>query len=872
MFSVIQEAACVYESTFTMTGGTIAENEAGGDGGGVKVIGGTFAMTGGDIIGNSAEQGGGVRVYNGTFTMENGTITNNTATESGGGVLLNKSIERGYYTGIGKLTLSGGNPVICGNTAGQAADNTRFTETDLFTLAGSLGDNAEVRITSPDAKQYASFGTVSGTPNGAEHIILDEKNFTGAVNGSSLIWGDVTLHKHDGITFVPWTSSTKLPTSGNYHLVCDVTLTSHCALSGDLNLCLNGYVIRMNGKQSAFLVENGHTLNLYEDIPAKHYFTVSETNGVWNRDDSKTAGDIRLEDITSTADLTNGKVIEVTGGCITGSTEDGSGGGVYVNGGTFIMHQGNIIGNKPESGGGVYVRAGSFTMKSGSVAGNVATKSDGGGVYVSDNGKFVMDSGLIIGNSAKSNGGGVLVYNSAGKFTMNGGSIRANHANHGGGVWNGGEFLIPASTSLDVSSITGNGATSGGGVFAGAGCVFEIKDNAQITDNTADQYGGGVYVRGASITGYDKYAGNGELFMNGGKINKNLAWEDGGGVYVGEPGSNNLNGLFTMSAGSIEENTALAHGGGVYVAGGDEAFEMSGGTITKNKANSCSGYGIFIDEGTFTMTGSAVITENYTTNFAGAGVHVGGGNITIKNLTGTASAVAGIYGNKKTSDGNDVWNVDLSSYDRFTLDGILSGNTVIGITDHGRNSKPGDIFGTAADGAGGAEHIKSDTLKDRQGNPLGAIIVGTSLMWDDTETGEVPFVPVESIPDEEPTEKPTAEPTKEPAEKPTEKPTAEPTPEPTEKPGEKPYDPERTGKPPEHTPTAEPTPEPTKEPAEKPTEKPTAEPTPEPTPEPTEKPGEKPDEPGKTGKPPEYTPPAEPAEESDELLNNPSGV
>ena len=606
MFSVIQEAACVYESTFTMTGGTIsentaedgagayiycgtftmnggtiskntaeygagvyleydtftmtggtiAENEAGGDGGGVKVIGGTFAMTGGDIIGNSAEQGGGVRVYNGTFTMENGTITNNTATESGGGVLLNKSIERGYYTGIGKLTLSGGNPVICGNTAGQAADNTRFTETDLFTLAGSLGDNAEVRITSPDAKQYASFGTVSGTPNGAEHIILDEKNFTGAVNGSSLIWGDVTLHKHDGITFVPWTSSTKLPTSGNYHLVCDVTLTSHCALSGDLNLCLNGYVIRMNGKQSAFLVENGHTLNLYEDIPAKHYFTVSETNGVLNRDDSKTAGDIRLEDITSTADLTNGKVIEVTGGCITGSTEDGSGGGVYVNGGTFIMHQGNIIGNKPESGGGVYVRAGSFTMKSGSVAGNVATKSDGGGVYVSDNGKFVMDSGLIIGNSAKSNGGGVLVYNSAGKFTMNGGSIRANHANHGGGVWNGGEFLIPASTSLDVSSITGNGATSGGGVFvSGGGSSFTMYGGA-ITNNTAACYGGGVYFNGST---FDLMNG----IITGNSTNGADNDSDGGGVYVN-------GGMFKLSGGitNIKENTKNGEANNVQLTGG----------------------------------------------------------------------------------------------------------------------------------------------------------------------------------------------------------------------------------------------------------------------------------------------------------------
>ncbi|MCQ2356252.1 MAG: hypothetical protein MJ014_04455, partial [Methanocorpusculum sp.] len=227
-----------------------------------------------------------------------------------------------------------------------------------------------------------------------------------------------------------------------------------------------------------------------------------------------------------------------------------------MNGGTFIMHQGNIIGNKPESGGGVYVRADSFTMKSGSVAGYVATKSDGGGVYVSDNGKFVMDSGLIIGNSAKSNGGGVLVYNSAGKFTMNGGSIRANHANHGGGVWNGGEFLIPASTSLDVSSITGNGATSGGGVFvSGGGSSFTMYGGA-ITNNTAACYGGGVYFNGST---FDLMNG----IITGNSTNGADNDSDGGGVYVND-------GMFKLSGGitNIKENTKNGEANNVQLTGG----------------------------------------------------------------------------------------------------------------------------------------------------------------------------------------------------------------------------------------------------------------------------------------------------------------
>ncbi len=436
------------------------------------------------------------------------------------------------------------------------------------------------------------------------------------------------------------------------------------------------------------------------------------------------------------------------------------GGGVFMDDNAkFTMKGGLIAGNLADvSGGGVYLDVsgdGEFVMK-GDAEISKNTAYYGGGVGEGD-GEFRMyDYSKITDNSAANSGGGIdmrpydydsdLSYGNAdcvGLFYMyDHATISGNSAPEGGGIcltgyYATGRLYGSCQVSGNHAIKNGDEGGDGGGVFAGAGCVFEIKNNAAITGNTAEKYGGGVYVRGSSLTGNDKYAGNGEFFMNGGKINKNHSEYQGGGVYVGEPGSNNLNGFFTMSAGSIEENHARA-GGGVMVAGGDEAFEMSGGTITKNTADGY-GSGIYIDEGTFTMTGSAVITENYTTNFAGAGVHVGGGNITIKNLAGTASAAAGIYGNKKTSGSNDVWNVMLSSYDRFTLDGILSGNTVIGITDHGGNSKPGDIFGTASDGAGGAEHIKSDTLKDASGNPLGAIIVGTSLMWDDTETEAVPF-------------------------------------------------------------------------------------------------------------------------------------
>ena len=96
--------------SFTMEGGEIrtnqAENKSYGNGGGVAVFMGSFAMKGGTISGNTARKnGGGVYVDQYSFTMEDGTITNNTANAAGGGV----------YMYNGSFTMSGGS--ITGNKA-----------------------------------------------------------------------------------------------------------------------------------------------------------------------------------------------------------------------------------------------------------------------------------------------------------------------------------------------------------------------------------------------------------------------------------------------------------------------------------------------------------------------------------------------------------------------------------------------------------------------------------------------------------------------------------------------------------------------------------------------------------------------------------
>jgi hypothetical protein len=99
-------------SAFTMSGGTIEENEVTttntGGGGVCLSSSGAFTMTGGSIQGNTAPFGGGVLIYNGTFTMkENAVIQDNTASSAGGGVYVDNQSGSTFIKTGGTIAGSG---------------------------------------------------------------------------------------------------------------------------------------------------------------------------------------------------------------------------------------------------------------------------------------------------------------------------------------------------------------------------------------------------------------------------------------------------------------------------------------------------------------------------------------------------------------------------------------------------------------------------------------------------------------------------------------------------------------------------------------------------------------------------------------------
>ena len=273
--------------------------------------------------------------------------------------------------------------------------------------------------------------------------------------------------------------------------------------------------------------------------------------------------------------------------------------------------------------------------------------------------KFNMYGGSITNNAATNGDGGGGVHNLFGTFTMYGGSITGNSADTrcgGGGVYLArmGEFVMKG------GEITGNTAKNGGGVYTAVNgnTGLTVSGDAAITGNSADKNGGGVYVHNS-----------GAFTMNSGSISGNSATQNGGGVYA-----ENIGTAFTVKGGTIGGSTAVdantaKYGGGVYVKNG--TFTMSGGKVTGNSASKDGG-GVRLDKGTFNMSGSAVISRN-TTDTYGGGVDVNNGSFTMSG--------GSITGNTTTNESPD-WSggggVFVFDDGSFTMSGgSITGNNAI---------------------------------------------------------------------------------------------------------------------------------------------------------------------------------------------------
>jgi hypothetical protein len=300
---------------------------------------------------------------------------------------------------------------------------------------------------------------------------------------------------------------------------------------------------------------------------------------------------------------------------VSGNHASQDGGGIYDNGDLLVDDSCRVSDNTADrDGGGIYLpfRAfasdpdNSLTVCASTVSGNHATSGRGGGIYAR-NGALIHDS-TISDNHARGDGGGVFI-GFHGSVGVIGSIVENNDTLVGGG---GGIFANTGTVTLSFCTIRHNIAFSysGGGVFVGDTTASPSDLFAQggerpleisyctLDDNYAAWQGGGlalVTAQGATVA------------LDNSTLSRNVADNQGGGVYVFESSLHAVNSTIAL-------NQAYA-GGGVYNSHGTTSLESV--TVASN-VTSILGGGVFSDvpadvtwSGTTTLK-NTIIAGNHT--------------------------------------------------------------------------------------------------------------------------------------------------------------------------------------------------------------------------------------------------------------------
>ena len=483
---------------------------------------------------------------------------------------------------------------------------------------------------------------------------------------------------------------------GNYYLEDDISLMYPLAVTGEVNLCLNGKQIIQNytyGKGMRFptvIVRRDATLNLCDCRPEGAVGKITHASDMMGSG-IEVRG--KFKDVTGEAGVLNLYNAEISGNKQT-SAGAANGGGVY-NKGVVNMYGGKITDNAHTNGG--VGNSGTFTMYAGEITGNTANSgsfAEGGGVY--SYGTFIMRGGSITGNHANipgasyniggiSNRGTFLV---SGKVTISGNDGSNFFVNEGHPVQVDGKLDPSSVISLDMFQGTGSykkdevkivveGVTDENeGVFkkdrgewyltridgdklvlhttekvhyhpvCGATCTHLDENGAPKHPNvlweptaTLPKYAGNYYLtQKIDLTSTWTVPANIVLDLNGRNITQTSSVKD---IAVIEVPANKS---FTLTDCHTDDNN------------GGETRTM--GSVKHEYANSQSGRGVVV-KGNFTLYNGGITTNNCSTNYpperlySGAGVYVdGGGSFTMyggKVAENIAMNGAGVYVNKDGS-------------------------------------------------------------------------------------------------------------------------------------------------------------------------------------------------------------------------------
>lgn len=653
---------------------------------------------GGKITGGAT----GVMLDGGAFTMQGGIISGNTV---------------GVHVKSGNLTL-GGKAQVTGNDKNillAANQKIRFDSLDPSAKFGisvegqeSLSDR--VAVTDTTGGRYFAQLVADGFKDDGSgfELYLNNDGDTVMLGKQSVhthcICGDnskeVNGHTHDaGITFLPWTETDKLPTSGNYYLTRNVTLAGNASPQG-ANVCLNGYTVTLS---DVGRINPSGTTQL----------TDCSVNGKLESYPGKANGGVTIS---------GGSKFYLYGGTLNGvKVEIGQTGG-----GTFNMYGGKITGNTQGTVVGQSKTSGSksaitINMYGGEISGNHISGSQGGGVFVGSGSQFNMYGGKIINNTTTADGGGVYIApantsNPAGTMTIHGDAvIQDNKAN---GVTN--NVSLPKGSTIKIDG--------------------QMNESAQIDVTTkAGPSAGNVDIATATDTGWvaaknftsDNPAYHVGLVNDGKTVQLQVhshQWE----YSVSQDGT-------TITAKCTAGNCDLANsnGGSVQLVSpsGSLIYDGNEHTATVNKSQDWQGEAVDASKIVYTKEDDATFTGNpkdagtYT-----ASITVGGVTASVEYTIGKATPTASDFTFQAPASSDLTYNGNPKTATVTEKNGVTGmGDVTVKYFKNGAETEPKDagdytVKVSVAEGANynaTTDNLTTDDWKFTIGKATQTIIVPT---------------------------------------------------------------------------------------------------------------------------------------------------
>jgi hypothetical protein len=356
------------------------------------------------------------------------------------------------------------------------------------------------------------------------------------------------------------------------------------------------------GNGGALHLTGDGSVNVFDSSIVKNT-AASEGGGLWNSADGtmNVRRSLLSDNIARGAAADNGggglfndggtmlvRSSAVADNAATGSA--GSGGGLFNNAGEVTVIDTAFATNRAQrAGGGVEALAGNTELTGSALVRNHAgaAPGNGGGLHLTGEGSVGFADGRAVGNRASSEGGGL--WNSAtGTMTVTDSLLTDNVArgaaadNGGGALFNDGGDLFVESSEMRGNSATG-AAGSGGGILNNLGSL--VVEDSVLAENSSVRAGGGIETNAGTVDLSDVLlednvtgdnpgngggfhtTGAGEVTYLGGRVVRNVAGFQGGGLWNSSTGTMTVTGV-VVRRNEAEQRPNFYNDGGTFTVDG----------------------------------------------------------------------------------------------------------------------------------------------------------------------------------------------------------------------------------------------------------------------------------------------------------------